>query len=743
MSKIEAISKLGPAHLERAPYIYVRQSTLAQVQENTESLERQYELAAKAVELGWAADQVVVVDEDLGRSGAGSSARTGFKGLVADVGLGKVGAIFGIEVSRLARNSTDWSQLLDLCALTDTLIIDADGVYHPGDHNDRLLLGLKGTMSAYELHLIRSRLNGGLKHKAAKGELRQTLPVGFVYDDNDHVVVDPDESVREAIATVFRRFDETGSARQVLLSLLEDNVSLPRRRPGGRRVSWERPNYPAVHHILANPAYAGAFVFGRRRTEKRLDGEGRLVARTKQVPPGEWEVVLPGHHEAYIPWERFEQNQARLRSNWRAARGGAGGAVREGAALLQGRIRCGRCGRPMQVGYSGANGDCPRYTCNRALIMYGAERTCQSLGGKKLEARVMEEVFAVLEPAAMEATLKALAEVESNYQARMAVFELAAERARYQAGRARRQYDAVEPENRLVARSLEAAWEQALQNQRQAEADLATQRARKPVGLSQEEVTWLKCAGADLKAVFYAKTTTWRQRKQLLRALVAEVVVTVRSAEREADVVVVWEGGATSSFVLALNKPGRHSRVTGEGTVELVRRLAARYDDKTIAQVLSKQGRRTATGLSFSQRRVQYLRVANGIPAYKPTVTVTPGEDNDEVVSISAAEKLLGVSRATLYRWLADGSVSGEQLTPEGPWHIRVTDELRKRVVPEVPEGWLGLDEAAKALGVARQTVLHKVQRGELEAVHVNRGKRKGLRINVKAPAIGLFETVG
>jgi DNA invertase Pin-like site-specific DNA recombinase len=741
LTSVEPTSKVGPSHLERDAYVYVRQSTLAQVHDNTESLERQYELATKAQALGWAPQQVVIVDDDLGRSGADSTARAGFKGLVADVGLGKVGAVLGIEVSRLARNNTDWYQLLDLCALTDTLIVDGDGIYHPGHYNDRLLLGLKGTMSEAELHLIRGRLTAGLKHKAAKGELRQGLPVGLVYNDDDQVELDPDEAVREAIATVFRRFDEMGSARQVLLSLLEDNVALPRRPSGSRRVTWAPASYPAVHHILTNPAYAGAFVFGRCRSEKRLDEKGQLVVRSKKVPRGDWEVLVVGHHQGYISWERYERLQDQLRANWRPRRGESGGAVREGTALLQGRIRCGRCGRPMQTGYSGANGDCPRYTCSRAKAMYGAERTCQSLGGKKLEARVMEEVFAVLEPAAIAATVKALAEVEANYQSRIGVFQLSAERARYEADRARRQFDAVEPENRLVARTLEAAWEEALKKARQCEAELAAQKARRPARLDEEEVSWLQRAGADLRAVFYAPSTTWRQRKQLLRALVAEVVVTVRAAEREADVTLTWEGGARTSFVLPMNKPGLHSRVTDEATVDLVRRLAARYDDKTVAQVLSRQGRRTATGLSFSQRRVQHLRVANGIPAHTPPLTVTPDEENGEVLSITAAEKKLGVSRATLYRWVADGFITGEQLTPEGPWHIRVTDELRSRIVPEVPEGWLGLDQAAKALGVARQTVLHKVQRGELEAVHVNRGKRKGLRINVKAPGVGLFET--
>ena len=739
-TRAEIAVKVTTSHLARDAYVYVRQSTLTQVREHTESLQRQYELAARAQVLGWKPHQVIVVDNDLGRSGAESSTREGFKNLVADVGLGKVGIILGIEVSRLARNNADWYQLLDLCALTDTLIADGDGVYHPADFNDRLVLGLKGTMSEAELHLIRHRLTAGLRHKAAKGELRQGLPVGFVYGEDGRVILDPDESVRAAIETVFTRFDELGSARQVMLSLIEDNVSLPRRPAGARRISWARPSYPAIHDFLTNPAYAGAFVFGRTRTEKRLDENGRLVTRTKEVPRDEWEVLICDHHPGYVSWERYVAVQDQLRANWRPPRGHGGGAVREGAALLQGRLRCGRCGRMMQVGYSGTTGNTPRYLCGRNKTLYGGERACQSLGGQKLERRVLDEVLAVLEPASLAATAKALAEAEENHAKRLVVFERAVERARYSAERARRQFDAVEPENRLVARTLERALEEALVAQRQAEADLATQRLRPPTRLTEEEMAWLERAGADVRAIFDAKSTTPRQRKQLLRAIVAEVVVFVRLADRQADVTIVWEGGATTNFVHELNKVGGHFRVTDEDTVELVGRLATRYDDKMIAAVLSKQKRRTGTGLSFTAQRVKSLRQSRGIPAYQPPAATSTRQD-DEVLSITAAEQSLGVNRTTLYRWLAIGFIDGEQLTPAGPWHIRITDEVRRRIVPEVPQGWVGLDEAARRLGVARQTVLHKVQRGELDAVHVNKGRRKGLRINVNGPDPGLFAT--
>ena len=734
--------KIGAVHLGRDAYVYVRQSTLTQVREHTESLARQYELRERAVALGWDAHQVRVIDADLGRSGAEATAREGFKDLVADVGLGRVGIVFGIEVSRLARNNADWYQLLDLCALTDTLIADTDGVYHPGDFNDRLVLGLKGTMSEAELHLIRSRLTAGLRHKAARGELRQWLPVGFDYDENDAVVMTADEAVAEAIAVVFRRFAELGSARQVLLSLRGDGLLLPRRpaRTGGR-VHWQAATYPAVHDLLTNPVYAGAFVFGRTRTEKRVDPAGRVISRTVALPREQWEVLIPDHHAGFIGWDTYQANTAALRANWRAPRGTGGGAAREGSALLQGRIRCGKCGRMMQTGYSGVKGNCPRYVCARAKQLYGGEKGCQSIGGRRLEQRVLDEVFAVLAPAALTATGRALAGAEQNHAATLRVFELAAERARYEAGRARRQYDAVEPENRLVARTLERALEDQLAAQRQAERDLIAQQARRPVQLTEAELAWLSRAGADVRAVFNAPGTTFRERKQLLRAILAEVAVTVDTTARTAAVAIVWQGGARTELTMAMTKIGGHFQTTSEDTVALVRRMAVHYDDTTIALVLARQHRRTGTGLPFTKSRVKTLRVSRNIPAYQPPAgTVAPASEDVVVVTVAEAERLLGVGKVTIYRWLRDGFLTGEQLTPNAPWRIRIDQAVRDRIVPQVPDGWVGLDQAAAILGVARQTVLHKVQRGDLAAVHVNRGRRKGLRINARPGQAGLFD---
>jgi excisionase family DNA binding protein len=736
--------KITVSHRSRDAFVYVRQSTPTQMVQHTESLARQYELRERAVALGWPAHQVVVIDADLGRSGAQTDGRIGFKELVADVGLGRVGIVLGIEVSRLARNNADWYQLLDLCAITDTLIADADGVYHPADFNDRLVLGLKGTMSEAELHLIKSRLTAGLKHKAAKGELRQGLPVGLDYDEDNRVILSPDEAVREAILTVLRRFDELGSARQVLIGLREDGVLLPRRANGSRRITWAPASYPAVHDLLTNPAYAGAFVFGRTRTEKRVDPiTGAVHSRDRLVPREQWEVLIPDHHPGYISWEAYEANTARLRGNWRGPREKAGGAVREGRALLQGLLRCGRCGRIMATGYSGTKGNCPRYLCARAKQLYAGEHVCQSIGGVRLENTILDEMFDVLAPAALTATAQALAQADAHYRRDLAVFELAVERARYEADRALRQFDNVEPENRLVARTLEKNLEAKLAAVRAAENDLASQRARRPVALTDRELAWIATAGADIRAIFDAPTTTMRERKQLIRAVIAEIALTVQRQRRVAELRIVWQGGAITEVSMPMTKPGRHLHVTDEDTIALVRRLAQRYDDQTIAVILAKQKRRTATGLRFTRARVAILRANHAIPVYRPPAQpdVGPLDEDVVVVTITQAEKLLGVSKETLYRWIRDGFITAEQITPGAPWRIRIDQALRDRIQPEAPQGWLPLDEAAKALGVARQTVLHKVQRGELHAVHVNRGRRKGLRIQVKPDQSGLFDT--
>ena len=730
-------SKITSSHRSRQCLVYVRQSTLAQTRVNTESLERQYELAGRAVTLGWSPGQVQVVDADLGLSGAQAANREGFQELVAQVALGRVGLILGLEASRLARSNSDWYQLLDLCGMTDTLIADGDGIYDPGVYSDRLVLGLKGTISEAELHLLKGRLIAGMRHKAAKGELRVALPAGLEYGLDGGPVICADEAVREAIAAVFRRFAELGSARQVMLGLLADGLELPRRRAGGR-VVWAPASYGAVIGVLTNPSYAGAFAFGRTRKAGRT-AQGRPGFGRRPVPMPQWEVLITGHHPGYISWEDYLANQERLHANCSAPRGQGGGAVREGRGLLQGILRCGRCGRMMRTGYQGSrHKHLPRYYCAAEGTYFGRRAYCQGVGGRQIEQAVAGEVLGVLEPAALAATAQALADAEAARAQRLRAFELAAERARYEAARARRQYDACEPENRLVARSLEAAWEDRLAAVTRAETALAAERARQPSPLSAEEIGWLARAGADIRAIFEAPATTPRERKQLIRALLTEVILTVDRQARTAALTLCWEGGAITERTVALPRLGAPWRTTPALTVDLIRRLAAHYDDATIALVLVRQHRRTGTGLTFTKARVAEVRHRYRIPA--SGAHAAPACHDGDVVGITKAAAELGVGISTLYRWLADGFIAGEQLTPGAPWHIRLDDALRAKVTDHAPEGWLPLRQAAAALGVARQTVLHKVQRGELAAVHVRRGRRSGLRIQVKPGQAGPFE---
>src|SRR5712691_8369319 len=525
-------AKIAEQHRRRRAVVYVRQSTLAQVASNVESAARQYALVERAVELGWPREAVAVVDGDTGRSGSSSEGRVGFNELAASVGLGEIGLILALEVSRLARSSADWHRLLDLCALTGTLIADQDGVYLPSDFNDRLLLGLKGTMSEVELHLIRARLDGGLRNKAERGELALSLPVGLDRDEQGRVVLSTDEQVRATIAHVFSLWERLGSARQVVAELIAAGERLPRRTVGERRVRWARPSYGAVHDFLTNPAYAGAFVFGKTRREKRLDGDGRVTVKTVELPREQWAVCLPEHHPGYVSWHDYLATRERLRKNARP-RGEGGGAAREGAALLQGLLRCGRCGRRMQVAYSGTGGRSPRYACVRGRDLHATGRACQSLGGRRLDHAVATAFLEAVSPAGVAAAAGAVATLEREHQERLDQQRLALERAEYEAERSRRQYDACEPEHRLVARTLERTWEEALAEAEHEHGKLAALERTRPAPLTDAERIALRRLARDLPGLWAAETTHDRERKELLRTLVREVVVRLPAPPHE------------------------------------------------------------------------------------------------------------------------------------------------------------------------------------------------------------------
>lgn len=733
--------KVTAAHLRRPAVVYVRQSSLTQVQRNTESTARQYDLAGRAAELGWPRDAVRVIDDDLGVSGASTAGRSGFAELAAQVGLGAVGIVLALEVSRLARNSSDWYRLLDLAGMTDTLIGDADGIYHPAMFNDRLLLGMKGTMSEAELHILRARLHGGIRNKAARGELRTALPVGLVWGA-EGTTLHPDESVRGVIAAIFEQLPLLGSARGVWLWLKEHGLKLPMPCHGYLRgdeeLTWVEPTYTAVHKILTHPAYAGAYVFGKTQAQRYVDEQGSLRARRRVLPPAEWQVLIRDHHEGYIDWATYEANQARIGANIRPRAHEPGtGAVREGCALLQGLAICGACGRKLAVYYDGPTKSTPGYYCPTGRVTNGRGTYHLRVGGLAIQKTVTEAFLAAMAPASLQACLAAATQLEQGHDAALDQWRREAERARYAADKAERRYKAVEPENRLVARGLEVAWEAALRELARAEGELARREAARPKTLSGDERSAILALGDDLGAVFDAPSTTDRERKQLLRSLLEEVSVTVARdpAGGRADLVLRWKGGATSDLSVPLKRRPPPVR-TDEDTIALLRRLAVHYPDAQVAGILNRQGRRTARGLSYTAGRVQSLRHHWGIPNHRPADD--PQEGAPLTVADAAAE--LGIAPSTLHRWLNDGFVAGEQLTPGAPWRIRLTPAIRSLFVDDAPAGWLAMLEATLAYGVSRQTIMQRVKRGELRAVHVRSGRRKGLRMEPPAPRDQLFQ---
>ncbi len=730
------LAKIGPSHLCRAAYVYLRQSTAAQVEHNRESTQRQYALAARATALGWPAHQVVVIDEDLGLSGSGVVERGGFARLTAEVALRHVGIVLGLEVSRLARNNADWYRLLDLCGLTDTLIGDADGIYHPAMFNDRLLLGLKGTMSEAELHVLRARLLGGIRNKAARGELRRGLPVGFVWGEQDgEVRLHPDEAVCSAISTVFARFAELGSVRRVWLWLRTEGLSFPMQSRYGSGVRWVDPSYIAVYHVLTNPVYAGAYAYGKSRHEVILDATGARKKRVRKLPRAQWSVLLPDHHQGFIDWSTYESNRARITANThpRPHQSG-GGAVREGSALLQGLAVCGHCGRKLRTHYTGRTASAG-YHCAGKSIVNGRGIYCLNVGAVQIDAAAARAVLAALAPLGAEAALAAAERIEADHDGALAQWRLAVERASYEAQRAERRYRAVDPDNRLVARGIEAEWESCLRVLDKAKAELARNEQLRPRTLSAHERIRVLALGADLLKAWQAPTTTTRDKKELLRALIEEVIITVHKDERRAHLTLRWRGGALTEIDLDLPRHRPATVRTDENTVALLRRLAAHYPDAVIAGILNRQERTTAYGHRFTANHVGNLRRHWSIPRFEPPDTPSDGR----LLTIKQTADALGVAASTVHRWLNDGIIAGEQLTPGAPWRIRLTDDLRSRVAEAAPEGYLTMYQTMRLLGVSRQTVWQRVKRGEIEAVHVKRGRQKGLRLKLIRSQPDLF----
>lgn len=731
-------AKIKPTHHQRTAFIYVRQSTATQLERNPESTDRQYKLVDRAIALGWTRPQIIVVDDDLGRSGSGIVERSGFAKMAAEVALRHVGIVLALEVSRLARNNADWYKLLDLCSMTDTLIADSDGLYHPSLYNDRLLLGLKGTMSEAELHVLRARLDGGIRNKAARGELHRSFPIGFVRGEQDgQVQFHPDESITNAIRTVFERFAESGSARQVWLWFRAQGLPFPSRSHAAADIRWSAPTYTAIHSILTNPVYAGAYTYGKTRREHYVDDQGRIRRRMRHLPRSQWAVLIPHHHPGFIDWNTYHKNLVRLAANTRPKAHQAGGAVREGTALLQGIATCGRCGRRLKVHYQGKNST-PGYHCPGNVLVNGRASYCLRVSGNQIDETVTNVFLDTVTPAGVDAVLAAEAALDAQHDQALVQWRLEVERIRYQAQRAERRYRAVEPENRLVARGLETEWEKCLHELSMSEAELARREHERPRAITPEERQTLLALGTDVRRVWTAPNVSDRDRKELLRTLLEEVNVTLQKEMFQVHLALRWRGGQISELDISLPRRRTPPLRTDEDTIALLRRLAVHYTDATIAGILNRQGRRTVHGERFTVVSIGNLRRYWKIPRFEPPTTPPSGEP----VTIEKAAEILGVYPSTIHRWLADGFIVGEQITPGAPWRIRMTEDLRARFVDEERPQFVPMIEATKLLGVTRQTVLHRVKRGELQAVLLRRGKRKGLRIKVVHAQPTLFDAV-
>ena len=584
--------------------------------------------------------------------------------------------------------------------------------------------------------MLRARLNGGIRNKAARGELRRGLPVGFVWGEADgEVRFHPDEAVVTAIRNVFAHFAETGSARRVWLWFRSEGLTFPLQMHQGAEIRWVEASYTAIHHVLTNPAYAGAYAYGKSRQETILDAAGARRKRVRQLPRSEWQVLIPDHHPGFIDWPTYEANQDRIAKNTRPRGHKAGGAVREGSALLQSLASCGHCGRRLHTHYRGRS-SAPGYHCPGKILVEGRGVYCLNIGGIQIDEAVTRAFIAALEPAKLAATLAAAERLEANRETTLKQWRLGVERASYEASRAERRYRAVDPDNRLVARGLEREWEESLSALEAAKVELARREGARPRVLSTDERNHLLALGADLATVWHAATTTPRDRKELLRALLEEVIVKVERDKATARLTLRWKGGALNEIDLALPRSRPATIRTDEDTIALVRRLAVHYPDTVIAGILNRQGRTTAYGHRFEAGRVGNLRRHWDISCFEAGPSSTKGEP----ASIKKAAVALGVAPSTLHRWLNDGIIPGEQLTPGAPWRIRLTDDLIAQFSETAGDGFVTMHEATRMLGVSRQTVLQRAKRGQLEVVHVTKGRKKGIRIKVITRQSELFD---
>ncbi len=643
---LSSVQKIAPQHLERLAVIYLRQSSPKQVRENFRSTERQYGLADEAARLGWEPERILTIDGDLGVSGRDTQARGGYKELVGRVCLGEVGAIFGLEVSRLARSSAETQRLLEYCGLTDTLVIDTDGIYDLRDFNDQLVLGVKGQLAQAELHVMAVRLQGAKRHAAERGELHFPLPVGLLYDDEGQTTIDADEEVQAAIGDLFKAFVQTGSAYGVVGAF--KNRRFPRRAYGGAwagELRWGRLTHARAVGVLSNPSYAGAYVFGRYRSRRVLRPDGTITTKTVELPRSEWAIVIHDHHEGYISWEQFLSNEQRLAAN--NNRNGQR-PPREGAAICQGIVRCGACGGSMTTLHRREGS---YYECGHSRADHINTPACRSVKATVVDELIARRLLEALAPEEIALALAAAGEHADRRARSDRVFELRVERAGYEAVRAERAFHACEPDNRLVARTLENRWEQKLRELKDAEAELAEH----VVPSSEPSREQLEALARDLPKLWTATSTAHRDRKRLLRAIIADVTLTSQPEGRELQVGIRWRSGASEQHTIQRPPRPADAKRTPAKVIELITRLAAEHTNAQIADQLQATGMRTSTGLPLDEKAVRWLR-------WRYRILTGPEQllGDGEVTVADLAERL-GISPGTIYDWIRAGKLHGRR----------------------------------------------------------------------------------
>lgn len=655
--------KITAEHLQRGAIVYVRQSTPGQVVDHTESQRRQYELAESARSMGFAS--VTTIDDDLGRSGSGLVERPGFQRLVAAVCAGIVGAVFCIEASRLARNGRDWHHLIDLCALVGTIVVDHDGVYEPRNTNDRLLLGLKGTMSEYELSLLRQRSLAARDSKAKRGELRFCLPPGYCWNELGRIEIDPDERVADSMRLVLRKFRELGSVRQVLLWLKEKHLDVPVVRHGvrGAEIAWKPAAYHNVLEVLQSPIYAGAYAFGRTAHRTTIvDGRARKTHGHRKAVE-QWNVLLRDHHTGYITWDEYLANQSMIAENTHMQKRMTRKSARGGRALLTGLVRCGRCGRMMRVFYGSKAGNAHRYQC-RGDEMHVGSGLCIGIGGVRVDRAIVAQVLEAVSAHAIDAALEATVRVDrANADVRRAI-ERELEEARYETTLASRRYEAVDPTKRLVARELEARWEAALMRVRETEQRLADVDA-KIASQPQLDRGSLLTLAHDLPAAWNSPTTDSRTKQRLLRILIREVIIDLDSTANDTLLVIHWTGGRhTELRVGRVRTRSRYPSDRRPSAVEVVKNMGGKWPDRELAVTMNRMRCKGPENTSWTTVRVKELRERLGISAFDPTAP------KDETVTVDEAARRLSICVGSVYRLIRNGVLPASQIMPAAPWEI-------------------------------------------------------------------------